>query len=285
LIDPGSDNSAFLDLAALAPGLERRDPGLWFARRQAAISYPARGNAAYFSIEDKSFWFRHRNNCIIDLVQRFLPNGVFFDIGGGNGYVSKGLTQAGVKCALIEPGIEGALAAHSRGIDPVICSRLEDLDLPPASMAAAGMFDVLEHLEDERAALRHVYTLLRSGGRLFLTVPAYRFLFSADDKAAGHFRRYTISSLTRVLLGSGFRVAFASYIFAPLPPLVFVLRTVPTWAGLRRGTGPDRDAAEHAPGGMTARVMDRLLAMELTWLRAGRRMPVGGSCLCVGVKP
>jgi hypothetical protein len=71
--------------------------------------------------------------------------------------VAKGLTEAGVRCALIEPGIDGALAAHSRGIDPVICARLEDLDLPPASTAAAGMFDVLEHLKDERAALRQVH--------------------------------------------------------------------------------------------------------------------------------
>ena len=170
-----------IDLKQISRNLEQSVEGSWRSKAQSAISYPEWGNQACFDVEDSSFWFQHRNVCILEALRQYPPPGPLFDIGGGNGYVSKGLTQAGVKCALIEPGIEGALAAHSRGIDPVICSRLEDLDLPPASMAAAGMFDVLEHLEDERAALRHVYTLLRSGGRLFLTVPAYRFLFSADD--------------------------------------------------------------------------------------------------------
>jgi SAM-dependent methyltransferase len=151
-------------------------------------------------------------------------------------------------------------------------------------MAAAGMFDVLEHIEDETAALRHVHTLLRPGGRLFLTVPAYPLLYSVDDEVAGHFRRYTLSSLTRVLAGSGFRVGFASYMFAPLPPLVFLLRTLPSRLGLRRGTDPERDAAEHAPNGIAAWLMGRMLDAEYRWIDAGRTLPIGGSCLCMAVK-
>jgi SAM-dependent methyltransferase len=275
---------SFVDIATLAPGLKQDDSGLWFADRQAGVSYPAHGNAACLAVEERSFWFRHRNRCIVSLVGRFHPGGVFLDIGGGNGYVAKGLTEAGIACALIEPGIDGAVAARARGIDPVICARLEDAELPPASIAAAGMFDVLEHIENEAAALRRVHGLLRPGGRLFLTVPAYQFLFSADDTMAGHFRRYTISSLTLALLESGFRVELASYIFAPLPPLVFLLRTLPTRLGLRRGNDPERDAADHAPGGIAARLMDRLLRAELHRLSAGRSLPFGGSCLCVAVK-
>ncbi len=272
------------DLATLAPSLERRDPGIWFARRQAAVSYPALGNAACLAVEERSFWFRHRNRCIVSLVRRFPPDGVFLDIGGGNGFVSRGLTAAGFACALVEPGIDGALAAHERGIDPVICARLEDMQLSAASVSAAGMFDVLEHIEDEATALQQVRTLLRPSGRLFLTVPAYQFLFSVDDTVAGHFRRYTISSLARTLERSRFRVDFASYIFAPLPPIVFAVRTAPSRLGLRRGGDPERDAAEHAPNGVAARLMDRLLAAELKRIDAGRSLPFGGSCLCVASK-
>jgi SAM-dependent methyltransferase len=275
---------AFPDLATLAPDLEQRDRGLWFARKQAAVSYPPDGNAACLTVEDQSFWFRHRNRCIVSMVRRFSPRGVFLDIGGGNGYVAKGLAEAGVACALIEPGLDGALAAHARGIDPVICARLEDTDLVPASIAAAGMFDVLEHIEDEASALRQVNALLLPSGLLFLTVPAYQFLFSIDDRSAGHFRRYTISSLTRVLLSAGFRIEFASYMFAPLPPLIFLLRTLPTWLRLRRGTSLERDAAEHTPSGLAARLMNCLLAEEVKRLRAGRSIPFGGSCLCVAAK-
>ncbi len=90
-----------LDLASLAPGLERRDDGLWFARRQASVSYPAHGNAACLAVEDRSFWFRHRNRCIVSLVRRFPPDGPLLDIGGGNGYVAKSLAVAGIPCVLV----------------------------------------------------------------------------------------------------------------------------------------------------------------------------------------
>jgi SAM-dependent methyltransferase len=273
-----------LDLASLAPALERRDPGIWFARRPAEVSYPALGNAACLAVEERSFWFRHRNRCIVSLVRRFPPDDAFLDIGGGNGFVAKALAAAGFACALVEPGVDGALAAHARGLDPVICARLEDLQLSAASVSAAGMFDVLEHIEDEAAALQQVHTLLRPGGRLFLTVPAYQFLFSVDDAVAGHFRRYTIPSLARTLERCRFRVEFASHIFAPLPPIVLLLRTAPSRLGLRRGADPDRDAAEHAPTGAAARLMDRLLGVEFGWIDAGRPIPFGGSCLCVAGK-
>jgi SAM-dependent methyltransferase len=269
------------DFAAAGSGLEWREPGIWFGRNQATVSYPEKGNAASLVLEDRSFWFRHRNRCIIETVRRFAQYDVLLDIGGGNGYVAKGLVGAGIRCVLLEPGIDGALAAHARGIDPVICARLEDAGLPASSIGAAGMFDVLEHIEDDTAALRQVHRLLRPGGHVFLTVPAYPALFSEDDRLAGHFRRYTLASLTRVLAAAGFETRFATYMFAPLPPLVFLLRTIPTRLGLRRGVDPERVAADHAPGGLAGRLMDRLLATEWRWLAAGRRVPLGGSCLCV----
>jgi SAM-dependent methyltransferase len=273
-----------IDLASPDLDLELRDPGIWMARRRESVSYPGYGNAACLAVEDRSFWFSHRNRCIVNLVRRFAPDGAFLDIGAGNGYVARGLIEAGIDCILLEPGIDGALAARARGIDPVICARLEDLALPPARIAAAGMFDVLEHIEDDAATLRHVHRLLRPDGRLFLTVPAYPFLTSVDDVYAGHFRRYTTASIGRVLAEAGFRIEFASYIFAALPPIIFLLRTLPSWLGLRRETGLRRDASEHTPHGLAVRMMERLLDIEWHWLLKGRTIPSGGSCLCVAVK-
>ena len=273
-----------LDLASLAPELECGADGIWFARRREPVSYPAHGNAACLQVEDRSFWFRHRNRCVVAMVRRFAPAGIFLDIGGGNGYVAQGLVRAGIACALLEPGIDGARAARARGIDPVICARLEDCGLPPGSIAAAGMFDVLEHIEDEVGALRLVHGLLPPGGRLFLTVPAYGFLQSADDVAAGHFRRYTLARLARAVATAGFRMEHATYMFAPLPPPVFLLRTVPSLLGLRRGVDEQRLAAEHAPDGMAVRLIDRLLDIEARRIEAGRRVPFGTSCLGVAVK-
>jgi len=272
------------DISSLPPGFERRADGIWVAHRPAPVSYPEHGNAACLQIEDRSFWFRHRNRCIASVVRRFAPQGALLDIGGGNGYVSKGLTEAGIACALLEPGIEGALAARARGIDPVICARLEDFGMAPGGVGAAGMFDVLEHIEDEADALQQVHALLRPGGLLFLTVPAYPFLHSADDVAAGHFRRYTLRSLTRAVIGSGFRPEYATYLFAPLPPVVLLLRTLPSLLGLRRPADAELEACEHVRQGFSARIIDRLLDTEAQRIRAGGTIPFGTSCLAACIK-
>lgn len=272
------------DLSSLASGLEHGPNGIWFAPRQAPVSYPEHGNAACLQVEDRSFWFRHRNRCIASVARRFAPEGALLDIGGGNGYVAKGLTEAGIACALLEPGIDGAVAARARGVDPVICARLEDIGLAPGSLSAAGMFDVLEHIEDEAGALEQVHALLRPGGLLLLTVPAYAFLHSADDVAAGHFRRYTLRSLTRAVTDCGFRPEYATYLFAPLPPFVLLLRTLPSLVGLRRPADAELQASEHVRQGFSARVIDRLLDSEAQHIRAGGTIPFGTSCLAACIK-
>jgi SAM-dependent methyltransferase len=281
---PGDAPRMTFDVASLAPGLERRADGIWFARRQAPVSYPEHGNAACLQIEDRSFWFRHRNRCIASVVRRFAPQEALLDIGGGNGYVAKGLTEAGIACALLEPGVDGALAARARGVDPVICARLEDVGMAPGSVSAAGMFDVLEHIEDEAGALQQVHALLRPGGLLFLTVPAYALLHSADDVAAGHFRRYTLRSLRRAVVGTGFRPEYATYLFAPLPPGVLLLRTLPSVLGLRRPADAEIQSSEHVRQGLTARIVDRLLDTEAQRIGSGGTIPFGTSCLAVCIK-
>lgn len=81
--------------------------GIWFSKTSQDISYPDEGNSLCYQLEDNSFWFRHRNSCIVSLVKRFSPNSVFFDIGGGNGFVAYGLQKIGVVSVLLEPGITG----------------------------------------------------------------------------------------------------------------------------------------------------------------------------------
>jgi hypothetical protein len=143
---------------------------------------------------------------------------------------------------------------------------------------------VLEHIEDEAAALKLIHSILEPSGRLFLTVPSYQFLYSSEDDAAGHFRRYTLSRLRLVLAKSNFRMEFSSYFFTPLPPLIFFARTIPTRLGMHHAEKHEIAGSEHTPGGPAAWVMDRLLDVELHLLRAGKPCPLGGSCLCVAVK-
>lgn len=264
--------------------LDLRPPGIWFSRSRATVSYPDDGNALCRQIEERSFWFRHRNRCIVSLVHRFSTGGDFLDIGGGNGFVAKGLADSGVSCTLLEPGLEGALAAHERGIVRVICAGLEDVAFRQGSFAAAGMFDVLEHIEDDVGALRQVHHLLEPGGKIYISVPAHQALFSSEDIEAGHFRRYSRKSLTKALSAAGFRTSFCSYLFAPLPLPVLLFRVLPGKLGLRKGRDAQRDEAEHVPGGFASRAIDQMLDAEFRRLDSGRPIQMGTSCLCVATR-
>ena len=117
-----------LDIKSISTQLKLGDDGIWFSSDNQNISYPSGGNENCFAIEDNSFWFKHRNDCIISIVRSYPPkdNGTIFDIGGGNGFVSLGLAKAGFDVALVEPGRVGASNAKNRGLKNVICARSEE---------------------------------------------------------------------------------------------------------------------------------------------------------------
>ena len=122
------------------------ESGLWKAQAANEISYPSDGNELCAEIEDSSFWFGHRNAVINSTISNFPPHGTVFDIGGGNGYVAKGLMDAGFECVLVEPGVAGASKAVERGIPDVICASVESAEFYPHLMPSVGLFDVIEHI-------------------------------------------------------------------------------------------------------------------------------------------
>ena len=273
------------ELKGIAPGLELGADGIWYAPQRVPISYPEEGNLNCLALEADSFWFEHRNQCIQALMERFPAGGPLFDIGGGNGYVAMGLARAGIAAVLVEPGEGGARNARQRGVDPVICATLQEAGFQPASLPAASLFDVLEHIQDDAAFLRDLAGYLVPGGRVYLTVPAYGWLWSADDDYAGHFRRYTLTQLGRVLRAAGLQIEFGTYIFTLLPAPIWLMRTLPTRLGLRKQNEWDRYQQEHSSRpGLAGQLLNRLLRVELGWLKRGRSLPLGGSCLMVAKK-
>ena len=71
--------------------------GVWKSTKISNVSYPADAHRYLCSVEENSFWFKHRNDCIVRVVQRFPPREYIVDVGGGNGYVSLGIQNAGFK--------------------------------------------------------------------------------------------------------------------------------------------------------------------------------------------
>lgn len=264
-----------------AANLDALEPGIWSSKDQSQISYPAEGNERSLLLEESSFWFSHRNECIVSVVNNLPPSGPLFDVGGGNGFVARGLQNAGIPVVLVEPGKMGVKNARQRGIKYILCSTLEQAHFLPDSLPAVGLFDVLEHISDDSAFLRTVRNLLTPGGRLYLTVPAYQWLWSGEDETAGHYRRYSLSSLRRAIDQAGFKELYSTYIFSILPIPIFFARTLVSLCGGRRKVVMSTHYREHTPIPILRHTMELLLEKELDLVTSLKRIPMGGSCLMV----
>ncbi len=265
-------------------GLAKTPDGVWATpvTAGAAVQYPEDGNEHCLGLEEGSFWFAHRNRCIAAVVRRWRPDGPLVDVGAGNGYVALGLRDAGIPVIAVEPGPAGARNARARGLDPVLCATLAQAHFPARSVAGVGLFDVIEHVPDDVAFLREVRDTLRPGGYVYVTVPAFQALWSAEDDVAGHARRYTRRTLGAALDRAGFDVRYMTYLFAWLPLPVFLFRALPSRLGRRRAEEGTRGGGEHGlPGGAAGRALAALLDAEYRRVAAGRVVPVGGSCLAV----
>jgi hypothetical protein len=92
--------------------------------------------------------------------------------------------------------------------------------------------NVLEHIEDDRAALNRLYGKLKQGGSLLIYVPAFEILYSSMDRRVGHRRRYTRRGLEQLARNAGFRIVEARY----ADSLGFFASILYKWVGGGSGT-------------------------------------------------
>jgi SAM-dependent methyltransferase len=173
----------------------------------------------------------------------------------------------------VDPGAVASMAARFRDRPEVEARRLDlatgDLDIgAPVSTVVA--INVLEHLEDDRRALRALAGTVEPGGRVVLWVPGYQQLYGDFDRLVGHVRRYTPATLREAFEGAGLRPE----VVVP----VNLLGGVAWWLTVRRGgVGSPR------PG--LVRVYDRFVVPVSRALERRVRPPFGQSVLGVARVP
>lgn len=153
-------------------------------------------------LEDRHWWYRERRHLLAQAVTGLTP-GTALDVGAAGGGNTRVLQGLGWKAGALEYGADGAEVCHERGV-PVLRGDATRLPLAPGSLDLVVAFDVLEHLEDDKAAAAGVFEALRPGGTFLVAVPADPRLWSAHDDAVGHVRRYTRATLTDLLASAGF---------------------------------------------------------------------------------
>ncbi|MFO1448370.1 MAG: class I SAM-dependent methyltransferase [Opitutaceae bacterium] len=222
------------------------------------------------ALETNHFWFVPRRRRLLDVVARVLtgPTRVL-DVGCGTGGFCEALRQRGHEVMGVDPH------AAEMGLDPAWyrTGTTDRLPFPDASFAAICLFDVLEHVDDV-AALRECRRVLRPGGLLFLSVPAYASLWSQRDAVAGHKRRYDRPMLRRLLQSGGFDLRELSGYQFFLLPLVWWSRS-----GSRRGNNCVEREDVVSP--VMNSVLRRLNHWEVALARTLWAPPIGSSLIAV----
>lgn len=140
------------------------------------------------------------------------------EIGCGQGAMGARLVKMSPSFTAVEPDVESARVAASR-IEPrggeVINGFSTDLD-PARTFDMVCAYEVLEHIEDDAAALRQWHAQVAPRGHLMVSVPAWQHLFSPSDTAVGHYRRYSPAELTERLIDAGFEPVFVRLYGWPL---------------------------------------------------------------------
>ena len=173
------------------------------------------------AVEDRHWWFTARREILLHVIGQLVPDGTsILDIGCGTGFMLEGLLPRynawGVEP---DPAVRARTRAAVRG--RVLPGDTADFSaLGPKRFGLVLLLDVLEHVEDDLAALRSALSAAAAGGRLLLTVPAAPDLWSRHDERNGHFRRYTAESLGTTLDAAGFRPAVVTHFNSRLLPLV-----------------------------------------------------------------
>ena len=190
--------------------------------------YPALGLDNIYRSERKHFWFLSRCEYIVQTFKKYVnTDDSIIEIGAGTGSVARGLMAAGYRPAVGELHLSGLQYAKSYGIEE--CYQFDLYDPPfHNQFDVVGMFDVLEHLDDAAKALIQINSMLHDNGKLILTVPAHMWLWSREDRVAEHKLRYTKSTISSVLDGSGFQVIEIRYFFAFITPLLWLRKILHT---------------------------------------------------------
>jgi SAM-dependent methyltransferase len=190
-------------------------------------------------LDTKHWWYRARRDVLHDLIARNIAppkGGRILEVGCGTGHNIGMLGKFGAVDAVELDPAAREMASRRSGLI-VKDARLPELGgIESGTYAVVAALDVVEHVEDDRAALQGLARCLAPGGRMLVTVPAFPFLWSAHDVANHHFRRYTKMSLRDAVGDAGLKLEFIGWFNSLLFPLAVADRM---WGKLRGREGSD----------------------------------------------
>jgi SAM-dependent methyltransferase len=253
----------------------------------------------YGELGEWHWWFRGRERILAAVLRRELAKGgaravrhrlVTLGSGPPEGLASRARRLGdGAAWIGVDADPSGALrrlrAEKPEALPPgvrFVWGRIESAPLRPGSCDAALALDVIEHVDDDATALAEAARLVRPGGFVLVTVPAFPSLWGNQDVVSHHKRRYTARTLADAFERAGVALTWSSYFNTALFPAVAAVRWSRRLLGASEGP-PTSDLESARPGAMNE-LLERVFAAERHLV--GRvRLPAGVSLIAVARRP
>ena len=188
-------------------------------------------NAAEYNkladVENRHWFYVGKRDIVrhwIQTVRPLSPNDLLADCGAGTGTFAAEMSQHCRVLALDDHQESLELARTKLGPDQVREGPCTHLPLADKSVDVITALDVLEHVQDDKAAIREFHRVLRSDGIVVITVPALPALWSDWDVVLHHYRRYKKNTLLEVIPSHLFEIVHFNYINVAVLPLVYIVR-------------------------------------------------------------
>ncbi|MFN2576176.1 MAG: class I SAM-dependent methyltransferase [Pyrinomonadaceae bacterium] len=231
-----------------------------------------------YEVEESHWWYIGRRRIIGSFVKEICSeitdyHPQILDVGCGTGANLKMLAQFGAAQG-VDVSPDAVAFCRQRGLENVKLGAAESLPYEDKEFDLVTALDVLEHMDDDIAGLREMRRVLRTGGRLFLFVPTFMFLWGIQDDVSNHRRRYRLAELRRAVTTAGFQVERIDHANVTFFLPILIVRKLMRLTGIRVET----ENSINIPA--LNRVFAALLGSERFWLHY-LNIPFGVSGLCV----
>ena len=235
-----------------------------------------------YDTEATHWWLAARRNIVLDWIRQRYSSHTdlhILDAGCGTGLMLQQLALYG-KVEGVDISEEALQFCRKRGLENVRHADVLQLPFGPGEFDVVTALDVLEHLDDDTAALKEFRRVLKPGGRVFIFAPAHRWLWSLQDEVSHHKRRYVGRTLRDAVIGAGLEIERQSYVSTFLLPVIYLGRQL-----LKvRMKFHEYNTENNLHPAWSNGILRSVFESEIPILRHVD-MPFGASLLCVARKP
>jgi len=232
----------------------------------------------YYRLEREHWWFKARQVILRKLILKYISKESqklkILNVGTSTGYTSIWLSEFGeVKSVEYDKDCY-EFVKENIGID-IVNASIEDLPFEDNYFDLVCAFDVIEHVKNDQRGVNEMARVCKDNGYIFVTVPAYQFLWSNHDVINHHQRRYTSKKL-KTLFSQNDAIIFTSYFNMFLFPIIASFRLMSKlFKSSEKEVSSDFSLSNQQ--GVVARIFYKIFSMESIFLKNNIIFPFGVS--------